>query len=231
MIKEKIAVYGDSFAVHNKDLKWQSWLSYLEKEYDIDFYGADASNLFYSYKNFMENYKKYNKNIFIFTSTDRVSTSRHHFGGLVSQKYWLNNDRPDYTDNDKRDARRIYSYMSSVLTDDFVKEQYDTYHILMTERILNTNTNVLLIPAFPQPGNNFKNYKTLIDIYGMENRFWKRTRNFHDLRQCHLTEENNKVLADQINQELITVNGPTKIKLDLSMYVEPTDLEKYRIEK
>src|SRR6056300_637529 len=69
----KIAFYGDSFSDENKNEK--SWPVLLSKKLNASRtnYSIEASDIYFSYNNFLENYKDYDLNIFVATSLRRTS--------------------------------------------------------------------------------------------------------------------------------------------------------------
>jgi hypothetical protein len=61
-----IGIFGNSFS----DDKWkpagfESWIDILRKEHMVDNYSVSCTSIWFSYNKFIENYTKYDKNIFI----------------------------------------------------------------------------------------------------------------------------------------------------------------------
>lgn len=71
----KIGIYGDSFANSpNQPSMKTHWSTLLQEKLEvetIDNYGIPGSSIFYSYTKFLDNYHKYDLNIFLVTEPNR----------------------------------------------------------------------------------------------------------------------------------------------------------------
>lgn len=223
----KIGIFGDSFAAitsrNHKIYKdhpildniGKPWPILLKEKYTtVDNFSQAGSDIYFSYKNFLENYKKYDKNIFVVTSSGRKSIFKNdswlHFPNrLLAERI---NDR----------SEGIEKYISSAAIEwfryilDYKRE--DFFHKLIVNKINKLDNNCMII-------HSFDNYNSLglINIYKMENKSWNTNifpgdRKNIDLRHCHMTKENNEIMSNIISQ---CIENSQEFKLNFSDFLEP----------
>jgi hypothetical protein len=229
----KIGIFGDSFAADNKMNPTNSWVDILRNDHEIENHSLPSTNLYYSILKIKEHYKKYEKIIFVVTQPSRIKISdsvpcpdptRRYVAHWPNIKYLIN----DANRNNIHDGPLIDAYNTALNYYKYIQDNvYDEYiHKLMLDDIVRMSSNIMLIPAFPDsiPG---KQVCSLIKIREKENLAWGYgyfiPTDFNDERNCHLTEENNLILArkilDSINSDFLDLN--------LDDFVTPLNKEFY----
>ena len=230
----KIAIYGDSFGYEHpifgidhpklKEIN-PSWVTLLRKDYSIDNFCYPASDLYFSYNNFISNYKKFNLNIFIATNPHRLSVKHGdkfiHNSGLNSAESKLETD----TDLTRKKVHKAAVDYFLYLQDD---ERDIVLSTLIKDSVKTLDKNCIIIDAFGKDG--------LFNITLMENETWSITPSytlldsFLDLRYCHMTEENNYILYNLINN---CIKNQSNFEFNLSNFITPTfdERKKYLIKK
>lgn len=254
----KIAIYGDSFgssmiesSVERKDCdtRGKAWVELLADNYNVTNFSYPGSSLFYSYQLFLEYNQKFNYNIFLITSQDRITLPDdfdvkpiYKHINLKLVQYFRN----QFLNQGSKDSNldliifALESYYKIIHNEQAV----DIYHNLMIENINRINQNTIIIPCFNHsiPNTPFslnliseyefsdsKVMKTLTHnkcfdwtIIEDENGKWT----FNDYRKCHLNEENNKILFNLIEKAII--NKQQTINLDLNQFSKMSkDIEFY----
>lgn len=233
----KIGVFGDSFTnLKSEENPTPTWVDILNEKYDVTNFGLTSSNLYYSVNEFIKNHKNFDKIIFVATAPGRlqiadwitVNKEHKYIAGINSAKYVLKRSiirRPiSFTDDIKlayQAAIDYYLYLDDFRINNFIQQ-------LMIDKVKELRPDSILIPtnisSFGEPRS--MNVKTLVDIYMKENIAWEE-KEFNDqkkdIRNCHITAENNVILAKQVEEWL---NGsPVEIKLD--DFVTPMNKEFY----
>jgi hypothetical protein len=203
----KIGIFGDSFG-DDYNL-WPtpyidvgpSWVDYLRSQnIEIDNYCSAGSCLFYSYQNFISNYQKYDKIIFLVTSPGRITVQmedkRNEDWFSFSQ---VENELKhcfDVARKIKLNAIRDYFiYVKNSTFDDVV-------HKLLIEDISKKHNDILMLPCFGHSG--ISNQTPLIDLAAFEAKFWNmkellpNSDTEYDARKCHLCDENNLMLGQEM---------------------------------
>lgn len=243
----KIAIFGDSFAAsphletsetfvdfiktictichrrYDKDEvtflrnkwgeKYKSWTRYL----DSTVYAYSGSDLYYSYNQFINNHKKYEKCIFVITSPLRYSTNIN--GWMHCASYDDVIEKSKLVSNSEQ--RQAFKTMSNFFKDVYYKD-IDRIKLLnkaILDSVQKTRPDTLFINAFPD----------LKRVCDLELEAWNTSYDesqdytkYFDLRHSHMTNDNNKILADFIMSNL------DKRHLDLSTvdWKKPTLEEK-----
>lgn len=252
----KIAVYGDSFGnsmLENLDNdnvdRGLAWVELLEQKYEVVNFAESGSSLIYSYDLFLKNNKDFDYNIFLVTEPNRITLPSHanvfdikHVNFSALSTFRENRFRKDVNEQKIIDniTQAIWGYYSYIHDNNYS----DIIHKLMVDNILNINKNTLLIPCFHNSkvdnadpiikiahfemsksnihnvlsSNNIKLCKIIED--GQLKWF------YNDYRKCHITEENNKILFDYIDNAII--NNQNKLNLNINDFKYATkDYEFY----
>lgn len=223
-----IATFGDSFAARMytetsptvedfiKQLYTVCNRPYNKKEIDVmrknwgerytpwpdilnaDVYGHSGSDLYYSYNQFINNHKKYDKCIFVITTPYRYST---YIDG--TWKHAADIEMADEKSKFSQDytVKKIFNTISSFFK--YVHYNDDQRMLLIHQAMLDSIT-------YHRPDTIFINaFNDLADVYQLELSAWSMTHKdaddytrYFDLRQCHMTNDNNKILADFILRNL-----------------------------
>lgn len=218
----KIAIYGDSFGYEdllfneyhpNIEKIGKSWVSYLRKEYEILNFCQPASDLYYSYNIFKDNYSKFDKNIFLITSSGRFSFKHNnqflHSHSIASAQGKL---KIEQSYHKKKALQAVIDYFEYL--QDIDRDQ--TIDLLIKEDIYKLDPNVLTIECFNENG--------LVNITKQEDIQWNAKLTYSaldkvlDLRFSHMTKENNFILF-QLVKECLTENK--KFVFDINNFYKP----------
>lgn len=224
----KIAVFGDSFSArmntefsptiddfikelfklnnrpYNKDdedimrKNWGEQLISWPELIGADIYGHSGSDLYYSYNQFINNHKNYDKCVFVITTPDRYST---YIDGHWKHAACIDmaNEKAKFSQdyNTKKIFNTISNYFKYVLYQD--EERVQLIHQAMLDSIVHHRPDTIFINAF----------NDLVNVYQLELDAWNITHEqadnynlYVDLRQCHMTDANNKILANHILDNL-----------------------------
>ena len=223
----KIAIFGDSFG-DDYNL-WPTpytgvgdgWPDFLRNQgLEVDNYAGGGTSLFSSYYKFISKYQAYDKIIFMVTNPSRITVPMDN-----TTVDWFSFSQVEYqlkycVDNERRvKLQAIYDYFIHVQNN-----EYDNItHALMVKDISEKNNGVLMLPCFEQSGIDDK--MPLIKISEFEAKFWNFTDtilpnwdNVYDARKCHLCEENNLMLGQEIYNWIKTGN----YNLTPEQFKEPT---------
>jgi hypothetical protein len=211
----KIAVFGDSFA--DDYHMWPnpytgvgpSWVDYLRNQnIEIDNYADGGTSLFYSYQQFISQYQKYDKIIFIVTSPGRLSvpTSDNRTEEFFSSRAVEIQLKNCIDYERKRKLNAISDYFVYVKNDTFDS----VVHKLLIEDISKKHNDILMIPCFVDSG--IDEQMPLRNISAFEAKFWNMNEilpnsdTVYDARKCHMCEENNLMLGQEIYNWVKTGN-------------------------
>lgn len=219
----KIAIYGDSFGseepvfqtYHNNLNKIDpSWVTLLKEDFSVDNFCESGSDYYFSFNNFVENYKKYSLNIFLKTSPHRLSLPyknkyihNHNINSSIAK---LENETDKTKIKMLKASIDYFKYLQDEKKDLVISD-------LFTEKILSLDPNCLIVDSF---GNN-----GLFNVTLMENKIWKfnptytKKDEFLDLRYCHMTQENNKIMYNKIKE---CIEKQIKFNFNLSDFVIPS---------
>lgn len=233
----KIGVFGDSFA----SLKFEqnttpSWVDILSEKYDVTNFALPSSNLYYSTNKFIDNSRSFDKIIFVVTVPGRLHfpdwvtvDNRFKFAAGHAIAEWqlkLNNSTNQLTDTEIKAFKAVieyYTYLDDVKFNNFIQQ-------LMVNKIIDSRPDAIVLPvsksSYGEP--KLMHSASLADIFDKENQAWGITatdllNNCRDFRNCHMTAENNLVLANKVEQWL--GGEPVEIKLD--EFVTPMNKEFY----
>jgi hypothetical protein len=203
----KIGIFGDSFG--DDYTMWPtpytdvgpSWVDYLRNQnIEIDNYSRGGSSLFYSYQNFISNYQKYDKIIFLVTTPGRITVQMED----EQNRDWFNfsqveNELKHCFDVERKiklnAIRDYFIYVKNSTFDDVV-------HKLLIEDISKKHNDMLMLPCFEWSG--IANQIPLFDIPKFEAKLWNmkdllpNSDTEYDARKCHLCDENNLMLGQEM---------------------------------
>lgn len=188
----KIAIYGDSFACPksarypelNSDISWMQLLKL--QGYDIINFGLSATSVYWSYMNYKNNHMKFDKNIFIATSTGRIyipwnDAHPHWTGYSVTDAVQL------FRNKHKSGFEEVFSYFTKIYNDD----EHQLYKKLMIKDIsLDQNSLVVDNTDVLQ-----KISRREVDYYNSLNLNVDKR---HDNRYCHMSQEGNNFFASRV---------------------------------
>jgi hypothetical protein len=202
----KIGIFGDSFADDYN--MWPShfegvgpsWIDYIRNQnIEVDNYASGGSGLYYSYEKFISSFEKYDRIIFLVSTPGRITISKN---GEYGHWFSLNQVEKELAacfDYEKKvRLNAIYSYFKYVKNDQFD----NLVHDMLIERILKTHDKVLMIPSFGW--SRIQELTPFVSISEFEAAFWNLTevlpndKNLYDARKCHMCEENNLMVGEEV---------------------------------
>jgi hypothetical protein len=229
-----IAIYGDSFGCINAegiaDDKNYSWPHLLRQLSGVKFlknYSKIGKSFISTYSDFLKYKDLYDVNIFLVTNLGRIDfpqleeICKPYFHNKTDVYITRNNinkqETPILTLEQKELANKLFDYADAYF-DVGTNEIYE-YLIreAIVEKAMRFSNYTIFIPCFDD--HSVPNSKIpLIDIFNFENETLKIDelnggRSFgevfdnkfmNDIRQCHLSKENNKVVLDKITQAIET---------------------------
>lgn len=207
----KIGVFGDSFC-HNYDNlgdKNYSWYNMLRSYgHDVTTFGRAGSSLLWSAKQIKQQYDKFDFVIWIITSPQRISIE------LDEKPYHMHFSSPDSNGwlavrslklDSSKDKMRAVEMWFKYLMD--LNDQ-----VLISQSLLclykNLYSNLLMLPGFQ---DSFYPFDTKPDMFNLYDLCVKEAMHYgaeknnmlaRDIRLCHLSIENNAILARLINDNL-----------------------------
>lgn len=229
----KIGIFGDSFAYHNPSNSNDSWVSLLSKDYDVTCYAKNGSSTYYSYQLLKENYKKFDKIIFVITKYDRFQTSAEAIPSASMAQYYLNSG--NLSPFDEKVIKGIEDFLVYSMADPIVDHQIMLFHLLLLKEIQQMGLDILFIRGFDDDRYQELAGPSLWQVTKMENRFWgRRWEKFTELngfyfdeRQCHLCNLNNEILYKDLTEIIPTISGNTFYDFNIFQFVQPDDFTNY----
>lgn len=218
----RIGVFGDSFAstdispidfINDQDRK--PWCVTLKEQLGLplDIFALAGTSIWWSYQNFISNYKKYSHIVFIYSQHNRW----HHVDKSLEGMNWITGNKEYYSchfDNDykKRTISLLgscYNLVNDEKFDIFVQQQVFTE----VNRICNEE-NIKLVNIFPflyqidliMNNSNTIIYSLLdcyqekINLSSDDKEIFDQMILTGDLRLCHLSSERNHLLARIIEE-------------------------------
>jgi hypothetical protein len=218
----KIAVFGDSYAdefKHIKDTEYGTlslpWVRELKKisNHSITNFAISGSSFYYSAKLFFENYKKFDKIVFVVTYPGRmhinnpdVDENLSHIAGL-DHLFWkveqyemmLKNESLSLTKEKLDKAMPYLNALRGYYLYLYDYEQIEMFHFALYEKINNMlpHDKLLLMPVITLAAPNFQD-TTLGDISQIDNR--PKNYRTEDYRPNHINSNNRRMLAEKINE-------------------------------
>jgi hypothetical protein len=211
----KIGIFGDSFA----DKNWQSniWWRHLSSEFghNVQCFGEGGSSILFSAQKIQQYGQQFDLVIWALTSPNRISFEHE------TEFYHVNSVDQLYNGNNlhvKTQFQAAHDYLTYLHNwdDETLVGKSLVYYLQQTLR------NILIVPCFPPPMSAKFNLYNLCeweaDFYFPNKSIPEIYREYQDLRAGHLTDENNRILAKLINNQLT----PGIFQTDYNNFVTPT---------
>jgi hypothetical protein len=248
----RIAIYGDSFAsyeIESRDIQGPAWVDVVKEKYNtVTNYAAQGTSFYRSYKQFQEHHDKYDVNIFLITETHRLysefleeNVSRAGYNNLSSLlTFQMRNEK--FPPENYELLKNVYS---SLVTYYAYWKDYEVekeFHYALLDKLKRSTNNTIFINCFNDSVEDIGDETSLLEVQFMEQHslgFVEKYKNnginfghikddkyFTDYRKCHLSEENNMILANKIIDAI--ENNRFEVPLMLSDFVVPSkDIEYY----
>lgn len=217
--KNKIGIFGDSFAsiglsavdlLDDKDKK--PWCVCLKEHLglSLDIFALSGTSIWWSYQNFIDNYKKYSHIVFVYSQHNRW----HHVDKLLEGMNWVIGNREynecHFNSDFKRKSISLLSASYHLVNDEkfdiFVLQQVFTKvnkicreHKIQLVNIFPFLSDIDLVLNCESDGTIIYN---LLDCYheqaGLstdEIKIFEQMLMTGDLRLCHLSSERNQLLS------------------------------------
>jgi len=248
----KVAIFGDSFAALNNnriDKPYFSWIDLLRQHHTVTNFAAQASSLYFSYKNFKAQYGNFDVYIFLATQIDRIYVP--HLPKTSQGKQ----ESPHFTPADSARSIVFQNYTEQQLVHiknitktvgayyEYLHDHayaVDMYYLMAND--IKKHKDLIFVECFNSSKNAYfpekirsTNELALIDFWKMENKDsglddYMKEKNIQwdviidnkvarDNRVCHLSKENNTSIA----QKLLNCIETKNYLFDLTMedYVPP----------
>jgi hypothetical protein len=207
---QKLAIFGDSYARKDAtDIQEKSWHDFMDA-YDVTNFGESGSDLWFSYNLFLKNHSKFDKIIFLVTAPHRIRLANPSVIIYPNQNYTSASIKLESaTDKEYDQYKTIVDYYNLIHDND--KEEH--LHCLMIKNIQSLRNDALVYPCF---NSNWSTDIGLYDITKFEDSYLGLTdekrndlyrKGLRDSRACHMTEHNNKIVANLFLERL---NGSTQ---------------------
>lgn len=202
----KIGIFGDSFA--HKDWKQRIWWRELATMgHDITSYGEGGSSILFSALHVDKYAENYDFNIWVVSAPGRISFVREHsdnfLHAIAPARATTWTSHTDFTPLEERKLNAVKEWFVYLM--DF--EQETLIGESVARWLLAKHKNLMLVPGFSQPlSDTTFNLRAVSDweltAYLSDSEIKKFYDNYIDQRAAHLSDENNKILAELINQNL-----------------------------
>lgn len=217
-----LGIFGDSFAAPSGLRDSPCWFDYLTDQYNIVNFAKTGSSIYYSYTKFLENYKNLDRIIFVVTAAERIwlkNLPNQRYSHITGSAYLTetlnsNSGKDLITVENLQAARQFYMYLSDDRLHDFKA-------LAMLKNIKKNREDTLLITGISNSTEiqEFIGHEhSLTSISALELKVmsdinhWSQFNKYLDTRNCHLTDENNKILGYQVLKWLDT--NTVNINLD-----------------
>lgn len=244
-MKEKLLILGDSFADTREglpDFTGKSWTKLLEdnSKYAVVNKAIGGSSLYYSYKEFNQLHKEFDKVMLVITLYGRLycpligetpseKSAAHHTGS-----FWIEQNKDRIKKNHPQNIAAIKQL--DAIRDHFLYvmdwEKDKEMNQLMLDDIKRKRPDIVLVPAFqgswqtpPQPTSWLDQISDMeMKHYNITHDDLNRKSGYADCRKCHMSERNNLILFEK---SLKWLNGDI-VEFDLAEFEKPTEpREKY----
>jgi hypothetical protein len=223
-----LAIFGDSYGRSGGyDIAEKDWVDFIRAtgEFKVTNFSVGGSSLWYSYDLFLKHKDSFDKVIFLVTSPGRLWITSPLAKIAPFQNYNVKIKAELASGIEKKQYQTIVDYYELIHDNDLE----DIRHQLMVENIGRLRSDTIVYPCFPTP------YIDDVGLYEItkfedlhlgltqntKDKFYREGR--RDSRTCHMTEENNKIVADLFLQRL---NNRVH-KLDISKLIKPKNKLEY----
>jgi hypothetical protein len=217
---QKLAIFGDSYAKKDAtDIQEKSWHNFIN-EYDVTNFGEPGSDLWFSYNSFLNNHSKFDKIIFLVTSPHRIKLSNPSAIIYPNQNYTSASIKLESATGKEYDQYKTIVDYYNLIHD---KDKEENLHRLVIENIKLLRNDAIVYPCFDST------WSTDVGLYNVtkfedshigltdakRNELYRK--GLRDSRACHMTEDNNKIIASLFLERL---NGSEQ-KLILNQLAVP----------
>lgn len=213
----KIGIFGDSFAnfrrIKNSSL---DWVQILGTKYSITNYGEKASSFYFSADNFLKHHKNFDKVIFCITGCGRLYLPEHSAYTQIVPNFGPKSSRHAYPSIGELKSEELADQKSIEIVN--AVKSYYMYIENLSERAYFQQCAVRDLRRIRPDGLFFEN--ELWDVSFAEDEFYLKGKNrndYFDNRHCHLSVENNKRLAELVDE---WIKNPS-VSFNLDQFILP----------
>ena len=242
-----VGIFSDSHADCTY-LEWQSryktiiglgWPELLALKYKVKNFAMGGSGMFYSYNLFKKMHSEFDIIIYVPSQASRFSVFFpdkkqyvHMVPGFLMSNPKMHLENVKHFPNDTKVVEAAIGYSTYIL--DVEKEQ--EMKRLMLEEVKRLRPDTIFIPAFQddkisQTDIDLSYISTLeLAAFGTtQAKLRNNVRPLMDIRKCHLTDENNRMLFNKVMTAID--NRDTNVRITESDFVKPMDpLTKYFVD-
>jgi hypothetical protein len=200
-----IGIFGDSYASSNAD--HDSWWASLRDDHGhrVTSYGKGGSSIMYSALLLQQHHLDHDLNIWCLTAPGRISVPMGADNWFHSVFYWPEREgiKPIH------DLELVRPYLDACKQ--YIKYLHDPSHEDLINRAIVTYfqqhvPNLLIVPCFYLPlkvdFNLYKLCEKELQVFFPTCEVHELYKKYTDIRKCHLSSTNNKILAHLVNQNL-----------------------------
>lgn len=219
----KVGIFGDSFGddTHRLDPSALSWIECIRQHgHNVDNFCKAGTNLWYSYKLFLQNHIAYDRIIFLVTWPGRVEINEKNMLTALGRHWTVNNIFTAYENTKDADKKQQLTFLKEYVINIYDEEKEAMLHSAILDEIKRIRNDSILYPCHSTSISNTDDLP-LWDITEFEhstmsgdNRYSVyKSRGFIDARCCHMTTPNHKIVSnmfiDRINgkQSKLTKNN------------------------
>lgn len=219
----KIGIFGDSFCDHEVGENSSKWWHQLGNYgHEVQSFGESGASLVYSAEQIEKNYKNFDFLIWAVTEPTRMTI--------------LVDEEPRVLHFTKPEPTRYSSYkfksennLKIKIATDFHKHIFDDQQSILIGQalvyhLLQKHQNLMVIPCFYDPLNHLEFNLYTLNLWEAEFYFPNTDlldvyRLYRDNRPCHLSIENNQILAKLVADDL----KPGIFQTEYSNFKQPSD--------
>jgi len=217
----KIGIFGDSFGEEHKKNPSMSWWEYVSQYHSVTNFSVGGSDLYYSIKQLGKHQFEFDKIIWFVTNENRIQimlddifddkihrfiTTTEHAATYLEYYSKSNNVNSKFAIDALTSAMSYFNYICDIDKNSYIAR-------LMIQDVIQANKNkILAIPCFESACNILNLQTSLSEIAYQETIAMGKdlsitlTGDTTDIRNNHITSENNKILGEKI---LDWINGGT----------------------
>lgn len=203
----KIGIFGDSFASIDFASRYLPWWKYLTLYgHTVTTHAKGGTSILYSAKLIQEHAKKYDFIIWCVTNSNRLTVSIDEDPGVLNSTQIV-----DFVDPHIKGNLESTNIKINLIKDWFkyIQDLDESFLVgaAVTNYILSIYKNLMIIPCFSDPIDNKFN---LFEASNKELKYYfldKATpftvlKNYEEIRCCHFSIENNKILGELVAGDL-----------------------------
>jgi hypothetical protein len=220
-MKLKLGIFGDSYGCSgmiDNDIPEKAWPEIIADTfiYEMENFSLGGSDLFFSYKKFIDNHNRFDKIIFLITSPNRIYIPNLNTFTNASQVFAKENLAKN---QDKPYFKAVIDYYKYIHDE----EKEMVFFELLLNNIASVRPDAILYPCFDLPFLKDFSLSKITEfedsVMGMNADILQQFyfKGLRDSRKCHMTGANNKLVAEMFMKRLVG----EELNIDESKIVAP----------